>query len=160
LPEPTVDKLQTRRQRLAVHQDNASCAACHRLMDPIGFGLENFDGIGKWRDKERIEAAGETPGAGVKRFDLELDTKGEIAGIANSAFSDPKQLGTALAKSSVCQECVVRQIFRYAYGRMETPADKETVHQLFAAFRDSGFHFQDLLLAVVRAPQFIEGMNP
>jgi hypothetical protein len=42
---------------------------------------------------------------------------------------------------------------------METPADQETIRQLYAAFRDSGFHFQELLVALVRAPQFLEGMD-
>lgn len=160
LPDPTAEKPLTHRQRLAEHTENAACASCHRLMDPIGFGLENFDGIGRWRDQERIEAAvAEDPKAPPKRIDLALDTTGEVAGLPNSAFSEPRQLGAALANSPVCQECIVRQLFRYAYGRMETPSDRETIRQLYGAFRDSGFHFQDLLIALVRAPQFLEGMD-
>jgi hypothetical protein len=54
---------------------------------------------------------------------------------------------------------MVRQIFRYAFGRMENTADEETIHQLFAAFRDSGFHFKDLLIGLVRAPEFLTGLD-
>ena len=83
----------------------------------------------------------------------------EIAGLPGSAFSDSKQLGNILAQSPVCQECMVRQMFRYAYGRLETSADEEAIHQLFAAFRDSGFHFRDLLIALVRSPEFLAGIE-
>ena len=54
---------------------------------------------------------------------------------------------------------MVRQIFRYAYGRLETAADEEAIHQLFAAFRDSGFHFRDLLIGLVRSPEFMRGLE-
>ena len=77
----------------------------------------------------------------VHHVDLDLDTNGEVAGIPNASFSDAKQLGAILAQSRVCQECIIRQIFRYAFGRMETSADEDTIHQLFDVFRDSGFRF-------------------
>jgi hypothetical protein len=128
-------------------------------MDPIGFGLENFDAIGRWRPKEIIEFRSGRGGGGrrgeTKSFDLEIDSKGEIAGLPNSTFSDGKQLGKILAESRVCQECIVRQLFRYAYGRSETAADQETIDQLFAKFKNSGFHFKDLLIALVEAPEFL-----
>ena len=54
---------------------------------------------------------------------------------------------------------MVRQIFRYAYGRMETSADDDTIRQLFASFRDSGFHFKDLLIGLIRTPQFLDGLD-
>jgi hypothetical protein len=54
---------------------------------------------------------------------------------------------------------MVRQIFRYAYGRLETSSDEETIHQLFATFRDSGFHFKDLLIGLVRSPEFLAGLD-
>ena len=158
LPEPTAEKPSTRRQRMTAHVENPLCASCHRLMDPIGFGIESFDAIGRWREKETLQIT-TTGKAGAKKIDLPLDTNGEIAGLPNSAFSDETQLGSILAKSPVCQECVVRQVFRYAYGRLETSGDEETIHHLFATFRDSGFHFKDLLIALVRSPEFLRGVN-
>src|SRR5688572_5979603 len=86
LPDPTEEKPLTHRQRLAAHVENPACASCHKLMDPIGFGLENFDAIGRWRDKELIifaatEGGNRTP---AKRFELPLETGGDIAGIPKS----------------------------------------------------------------------------
>ncbi len=159
LPEPRVDKPLTRRQLILAHAENATCASCHRLMDPIGFGFEKFDAIGRWRDKEALLIAAadeddEEDRKEPKTVDLAIDTQGEIAGLPNSAFSEAKELGPILAGSPVCQECIVRQMFRYAYGRLETSADEETIDHLFASFKDSGFHFKDLLIALVQSPEF------
>ena len=56
----------TLRQRTELHRSNAVCANCHKVLDPIGFGLENFDAIGRWRDQDdsggKIDATGELPG--------------------------------------------------------------------------------------------------
>ncbi len=69
-PPPDVPPLEekelvgTLRQRMEQHRDNAVCASCHKAMDPLGFGLENYDGIGGWRDKDgefAIDASGELP---------------------------------------------------------------------------------------------------
>jgi hypothetical protein len=160
LADPTEEKPLTHRQRLAAHVENAACAACHKLMDPIGFGLENFDAIGRWRDKELIVfVSSEGTRTPAKRFELPLETGGEIAGIPKSTFSDARQLGAILAESPVCQECIVRQFFRYAYGRLETASDQETVHRLFVAFRDSGFKLKELLIGLVRSPEFVRGLE-
>jgi hypothetical protein len=149
LPDPTEDKPSTRRQRQTAHVENAACASCHKLMDPIGFGLEGFDAIGRARSKETILINGPDPNrATPKKFDLPLETSGEVAGLPDSAFSDSRQLGRILAGSPVCRQCIVRQIFRYANGRLETASDEETIQNLFAEFRDSGFHFKELLIAL------------
>jgi hypothetical protein len=160
VPEPTPDRPLARRQRMQAHVENPTCASCHRLMDPIGFGLENYDASGRWRDKEVIEfessdSKGRDPG---KKVELPIDARGEIAGLANSAFSEPKQIGRVLADSRACQECVVKQLFRFAFGRMETSADREAVRSAVAAFRESRFRFKELLVALVRAPQFLDGL--
>ena len=159
VPEPTAERPLARRQRMQAHIENPTCASCHRLMDPIGFGLENYDAVGKWREQEAIEF--EVPGPRgrptTKTVSLPIDGKGEIAGLTNSAFSEPRSIGRLLADSRACQECVVKQVFRYAFGRVETPADREAVKTVSAAFRESGFKFKELLIALVRAPQFLEG---
>src|SRR2546428_3907836 len=160
VPEPTADRPLARRQRMQAHVENPTCASCHRLMDPIGFGLENYDASGRWRDSEVIEFEGSGRRAASKKVELPIDGKGEIARLADSAFSEPKQIGRLLAASSACQECVVKQMFRYAFGRSETRADRETIRRTFAAFRESGFKFKELLIALVRSPQFLEGLAP
>ncbi|MBI1872621.1 MAG: DUF1592 domain-containing protein [Acidobacteria bacterium] len=157
VPEPTADRPLATRQRMQMHIASPTCSSCHRLMDPIGFGLENYDASGRWRDKEVIEFR--SGGRSKKKVELEIDAKGEIAGLANSAFSEPRQIGRVLAESRACQECVVKQVFRYAFGRLETRADRETVRRTFTAFRASGFRFKELLVALVRSPQFLDGLE-
>jgi hypothetical protein len=86
---------------------------------------------------------------------LEINAQGEIAGIANSSFTGARQIGTILAESPVCQKCIVRQIFRYSYGRLETNADEKTIDQLYDQFKGSGFRFKHLLVALVQSPEFL-----
>jgi len=156
LPEPTTpDSARTRRQLMTAHVENPTCASCHRLMDPIGFGLENFDAIGAWRDKENVLLPGTGEGRRGRGVPLAIDTQGEIAGIPNSTFSDAKQLGKILADSPVCQKCIVRQMFRYSYGRLETGADEPAIDQVFTRFKDSGFRFKTLLLGLIESPEFL-----
>lgn len=159
LPEPTEEKPLGRRQRLSAHFENPACASCHRLMDPIGFGLEGFDAIGRWRDKETILIQSGEDRRARKKVELPLETAGEIAGLPDSNFSGAEQLGRILAASPVCQECVVRQFFRYAHGRAETAADAPAIGELFAAFRDSGFRFKSLILGVIRSREFVRGLE-
>jgi hypothetical protein len=167
LPDPLVDgqKPKGRRQLMAEHVENPTCASCHRLMDPIGFGFEHFDAIGQYRQQEMIPVPGRRGGGGgggrggPPPIPLEIDAQGEIAGIPNSNFSGAKQLGTILANSPVCQECVVRQMFRYSYGRLETASDENTIHQLYDQFKASGFKFKSLLVALVQSPEFLRQWN-
>ena len=89
---------------------------------------------------------------------VDITANGEIAGIANSTFGDSRALGRVLASSPVCQDCVVKQMFRFAFGRAETPSDRTTVTGTAATFRNSGFNFKELLISLVRSPQFLEGL--
>ena len=58
-----------------------------------------------------------------KEVELEIDTKGCVAGLENSQFASPRELGEMLARTPQCQECIVKQLFRYMAGRHDTPAD-------------------------------------
>jgi Protein of unknown function (DUF1592)/Protein of unknown function (DUF1588)/Protein of unknown function (DUF1595)/Protein of unknown function (DUF1587)/Protein of unknown function (DUF1585) len=158
VPEPDPARPLPRRQRLQAHVDNPTCASCHRLMDPIGFGLENYDAVGRWRDKELIELRDADNDRSAKTVELPIDSTGELAGVASSTFSEPRQIGRVLAGNRVCQECVVKQVFRYVFGRVETADDRDTIRSTFTTFRESGFRFKELLVALVRSPQFLEGM--
>ena len=79
--QATVKNL-TLRERTELHRTNAVCANCHNTLDPIGFGLENFDAIGRWRvqddNGEMIDASGELPGE--KHFSSPVELKAIIAG--------------------------------------------------------------------------------
>jgi mono/diheme cytochrome c family protein len=158
LPEPTADAVRAKRERMLEHVENQSCAGCHRLMDPIGFGLEKYDALGGWRNKELVDLSGDEGPRRRTSVEVEINSAGEIAGLPNSTFTNSRELGRVLAASPICQECVVKQMFRYALGRPETPSDRASVTRAAAAFRQSGFKFKEMLIAVIRSPQFLEGL--
>ena len=85
-----------------------------------------------------------------KSVNLVIDTKGWVAGIPDSNFSSPRELGAILARTSLCQECMVKQYFRYVTGRMETSADSPLIRRVLEDFRQSNFHFQELMISLVR----------
>ncbi|MBK9168892.1 MAG: DUF1592 domain-containing protein [Bryobacterales bacterium] len=153
LPALSEDRPMTTRERLGVHLSNASCAGCHRLIDPIGFGLEKFDAVGGLREKQKVEFLATRIERDKKpvTFELDLDTTGEIAGLPDATFTTAREMGGILAASPRCQECVVKQVFRYGYGRMETAADRPVIQEAFERFKTSGFRFQELLVALAKA---------
>jgi Protein of unknown function (DUF1592)/Protein of unknown function (DUF1588)/Protein of unknown function (DUF1587)/Protein of unknown function (DUF1595)/Protein of unknown function (DUF1585) len=150
LPAVTADNPQTNRDRMSAHATNPACAGCHKLMDPIGFGFERFDAVGARRDKLVIEfpVAGAKGKNAVKTVSLDLDTNGNLAGIPDSQFTSPTDMGAILAKSAQCQECMVKQYFRYSAGRFEGPADRPLIRQALERFRTSQFQFKELMLAI------------
>jgi hypothetical protein len=152
LPPVSASKPLSNRDRLGLHVSSPVCAGCHRLIDPIGFGFEKFDAIGGHRDKLTLifPPARKQEGKTV-RTTIDLDTSGEVAGIANSEFHSPKELGRVLAASGECQKCVVKQLFRYAFGRPETVADQPLIETAFDTFRNSQFRFKELMAALAMA---------
>jgi hypothetical protein len=154
LPEVIEAKPQTNRERMREHVTNPSCSTCHNLIDPIGFGFEKFDAIGSRRDKFKLMFFGDYEGgnrrAKPRTVELEMDTNGYVAGIQNSKFSSPRELGAVLAGSPQCQECLVKQYFRYTAGRMETPADRSLIRQVMEDFKKSHFRFKELIISLVR----------
>ena len=158
LPEITEAKPQTNRERLNEHVSNPSCSTCHNLIDPIGFGFEKFDAIGARREKFKLLVYGENEEGGRRvkpgTLELEINTRGFVAGIPDSKFSSPRELGAVLARSPQCQECLVRQYFRYTAGRMETQADRPLIRQVSEDFRKSQFRFKELIISLVRSREF------
>ena len=154
LPPPTQDRPQTNRDRMLEHATNPSCATCHKLIDPIGFGLERFDAIGAHRDTFQLSFPKPREEGGrrgeMNTIDLEIDPAGFVAGLPGSEFNTPSQLGKVLAESAQCQECVVKQYFRYTLGRMETPADRPLIRKVLDDFRNSDFRFRELIIALMR----------
>lgn len=147
LPEIAEDKPLTNRQRLEVHLNSEACASCHRLVDPIGYAFEQYDAIGGYHEKVQFQfGTREKP---VTK-ELDVDTSAFVAGLPDSQFSRPKELGKLLAASDASQRCIVKQYFRYAMGREETAADAPIIEAVFASFRDSGFKFRELVVALVK----------
>jgi len=159
LPPVEESKPVTNRERLAMHAGNQMCAGCHNLIDPIGFGFEKFDAIGMRREKHKLLFYPQLTGVAArkakpKEVELELDTKGRVAGIQGSDFSSPRELGELLARTPQCQECVVKQLFRYMSGRQDTPADRPVLNRAFEGFRKSDYRFKELMVALVKLREF------
>jgi hypothetical protein len=149
-PPPNVPKLiddqgkvltGTLRQRMEQHRKDPGCASCHSRMDPLGFGLENFDGAGLWRTMDHgkpVDAAGELAGT---------DVDGKFSGVV--------ELAKRLSGSQQVQDCVATQWFRFGYGRQEEDADACTLGTLRDAFAKSGGNVRDLLVALTQTDAFM-----
>jgi uncharacterized protein DUF1592/uncharacterized protein DUF1588/uncharacterized protein DUF1587/uncharacterized protein DUF1595/uncharacterized protein DUF1585 len=147
---PPATANETTRERFARHESDPSCAGCHLLMDPIGLGMEHFDAIGAWRDDENGNA---------------VDASGEIVGAdVSGAFDGLDGLTDKLVASADLRSCVVKQWFRFGYGRQEASIDKCALDNLGKAFADSGGDFPELLLALTQTDAFLnrteEGATP
>jgi hypothetical protein len=130
----------TLRQRTEMHRSNAVCASCHRVLDPIGFGLENFDAIGRWRDQDesggRIDAVGELPG--------------------EKRFSSPRELkGLLLERSGELRRSLTGQLLAYALGRQLEGYDELVLDQLTEKIAGEGDRMQSLVSAVVTSYPFL-----
>lgn len=143
-PPPDVDttlpdesEAKTARQRLTIHSSNATCAGCHKLMDPLGLALENFDAMGQYRTQDN----GET-----------IDASGELDGVK---FNTAAGLADALAASPRVPDCLSRLVFRSAWGRLEAATDEGFISDMTAAFAGSSYQMPKLLSTAVTAPQFM-----
>jgi mono/diheme cytochrome c family protein len=163
LPPPTDGKPMSNREQLGMHLSSPNCAACHRLIDPIGFGFENYDAIGRYRTKQKVTIFPTIDEIKTKAkvkpttYELPIEATGSVRGIPNSDFKSPRELGAILAESPVCQKCVVKQLFRYAIGRPETAEDDEAINASLKDFRDSQFRFQNLIISVIKSQAFLGG---
>ncbi len=161
LPPLAIDAtpLTTRQVLVQMHTADPTCASCHRLVDPIGFGFEKFDTTGRRRETLSVAlrptVQQRREGKKPQIHELPIDSSGVIAGLADSEFSSPAEAGRILAESRVCQECVAKQYFRYAFGRHETVDDKPTIDSVSKAFRDSGFRFRELIITLATSPAFL-----
>jgi len=137
---PDLDPRLTTRERFAQHSADPYCAGCHRLMDPIGLGFENFDGVGLWRDTES---------------DQPVDGSGELTGTdVDGTFDGPRDLERRLAGSAQVERCATNQWFRFAHGRPDTPDDACSLDQLGRDFHASGGDLRELLLAITQTDAF------
>jgi hypothetical protein len=144
-PLPEVDARASAREQLAQHRSDPSCAGCHQLMDPIGFGFEHYDAVGRYRTKE-------PSGDGV-------DARGELTNTqdADGTFNGAIELSERLAKSEEVRECVSTQWFRYAMGRTEGPGDVCTLAQIrghMASSKSNDYPIRDLMVAITQTDAF------
>ncbi|WP_246173589.1 DUF1592 domain-containing protein [Limnoglobus roseus] len=129
----------TQRQRTELHRSNTVCANCHKVMDPIGFGLENFDAIGRWREKDEsggpIDAGGELPGG--------------------KKFSSPKELKAIIAerKEDLVRN-VTEKLLAYALCRQLEGYDVTVVDRILEHLHEDDDRVQTMIVEVVTSYPF------
>jgi hypothetical protein len=129
----------TLRQRTELHTKNPVCANCHRTLDPIGFGLENFDAIGRWRDKNE---------AGVA-----IDSAGKLP--TGTAFSNPAELKRLLAgRESDIARNLTERFMAYALGRPLEGYDEVVIDQLMARIAGDEYKVRTILTEVIASYLF------
>ena len=129
----------TLRQRTELHRSNQVCANCHKILDPIGFGLENFDAIGRWRDQDDAGGA--------------IDSSGELPG--QKHFSSPNELKHILTERTedICRNLASRML-GYALCRQLGGYDEIVVDQITDAVAKDGYRMQTLVVGIVTSYPF------
>ena len=150
VPDPPADVIQqkpaggaelTTRQKYEHHLSEARCRTCHRYMDPLGFGFEQFDALGRFRTSEGRQA---------------VDARGEIVGTdVDGPFTGPAELAQALARSPRFHRCFAQQLWRFAEGRAVEDADGPEISLLADAFAAKGNRIDELVVAMVRKRTFV-----
>jgi hypothetical protein len=142
VPELKVEKVEgkplTMRDRLAEHRANPACVNCHRLMDPLGFALENYDAVGRWRDSDEgapIDAAGNLPDG--SSFD-------GIAGLREVLAERPELFVTATTE----------KLLTYALGRGLEHYDYPAVRRIVSEASQDDYRFSSLVLGIVESTPF------
>ncbi len=141
IPEPSGEAV-TLRERVAEHLEVVECAGCHSLVDPIGLALENYDGLGVWRELDNgapIDATGELDGA---------------------PFDGPYELATALRDHPRFGSCLTRQLYAYATGYTPERKDQDLIDALTERFVRSDFDVLTLMTEVAMSPAFRKAQHP
>ena len=130
----------TLRERTELHRSEAVCANCHRLLDPIGFGLENFDAIGRWRDQDENGQA--------------IDASGELPG--GRKFSNPKELKAIIAQHNAkFSRNLVERLLAYALCRRLEGYDEIVIDGLMQKIAKDDYRMQTLITEVVTSYPFM-----
>jgi len=132
----------TARARLQAHSTEPMCAGCHKITDPIGLSLENFNGAGGWQTVENGE---------------KINTSGSLDG---AAFDDGAGLGKALQANPAVPSCLVDRVSSYALGRKANNAESLWIEELKTHFAESGYALPNLMQEVATSPEFFRASAP
>lgn len=146
-PLPELKEGLSNRQRAEQHTSDAACRTCHKLIDGLGFGFEQFDTLGRLRAMDR---------------GLPVDSSGEVTDTVdiNGKFNGGAELAKLLAKSVQVRDCAPTQWLRYALARAEASEDACSLQQLKNTFATSGGNLKDLLLALTQTDAFLHYRRP
>jgi hypothetical protein len=138
LSENTVSANLPIRERLAAHRTDAACASCHRLIDPVGFSLEQFDAVGRWRTLEEgkpIDAAGGLPDGS------------EFDGVA-------KLEEALLMRPELFVRTMTEKLFTFALGRAPEASDAPAIRKIIREARANDYRFSSLILGLTQSMPF------
>jgi len=137
-------KVLTMRQQMEQHRQNAVCASCHKLMDPLGFALENFDAVGSWR----------TADAGTP-----IDASGQfLDGTALNGVASLRQI--LLNRPDVFVGTLAEKLLTYALGRGPDYHDMPAVRQIVRETTARDYRFSSVILGIATSTPFQESMKP
>ena len=138
LDEEAVGNAGSLRQQLEKHRSNATCASCHNRMDVLGFGLENYDAIGKWRTMD-----GKFP----------VDISGTFPN--GKSFSTPAEMKVLLKEELPdFARCIIEKMLTYSLGRGLEKYDRKTIDDIGRKLSASGYQFQALISEIVQSLPF------
>ena len=139
LDEDAVGASASLRQQMEQHRKNPACATCHTRMDPLGFGLENYDAVGAWRRMD-----GKFP----------IDSSGVLPG--GRTFQGADGLKSILAQDrDAFAECLAEKMLIYALGRGVSREDQPAVRQIISRMSSNEYRFSSLVDGVVNSPLFL-----
>jgi len=135
LPEPQPGE--TMKQRLEAHQQTPSCAACHVSIDGLGYPLQIYDALGRYRTTENGQA---------------IDTSGDVPGVGR--FANVAELSQLLHDDARVPACLVRNLYRHALGHAEQAGQEESIAAWTSAFAEQGYRLQALLIEMASSSAF------
>ncbi|MCI0685243.1 MAG: DUF1592 domain-containing protein, partial [Gemmataceae bacterium] len=138
LRENTVSASLPIRERLAEHRNNATCASCHKLIDPVGFGLEEFDAVGRWRTVEEGKAIDATGG---------LPDGSQFVGVAGLEKA-------LLRRPELFVRTMVEKLFTFALGRAPEDFDAPAIRQIVRDARANEYRFSSLIIGIATSTPF------
>jgi hypothetical protein len=143
--EPDVSGTTTIRQRLAKHSTDRACAECHRKIDPLGFSLESFDPVGRWRETYPKPKKGPAP---------KIDTTGEFA--SGEAYQDFAGFRDILhdKREEQFTRHLIRQFLAYSTGRLMEPADEFAVDRIYAKAKQQGLGLRTIVVECLTSDVF------
>ena len=138
--EPDVTGATTLREKLVKHRADASCAQCHKKIDPAGFALENYDAIGAWRENYDRK--------------LEVDASGKLPN--GKTFSSPNQFrDLVIEEKETFIRCLTKKLLTYGIGRKINSGDREAVYQIVEKMNESEKGMKDLIKMIVLSEPFL-----
>jgi hypothetical protein len=144
-PTPSNQPKATIRMQLAAHATHATCASCHRKIDPLGFAFDNFDAVGRWRTTEQV--------AGGNGDDPPVDATGHLAD--GRAFNGSEEFKQLLADDvDSFAEAFVEQLATYALRRVMTIDDRPKLRAIAAASKNSDFALRTVIENLILSDLF------